>query len=120
MDGAITLGTGNVNGSGVATLITSALSVATHSITAAYGGGGTTYGGSISSTLSQVVNAYGSLDHFAISAISSPQTAGTPFTITAITAQDAYNNTVTSFGLDRDVWRHGGSDGHPALSLPVC
>ena len=39
----------------------------------------------------------GALNHFAISAISSPQTAGTPFTITTITAQDANNNTVTSF-----------------------
>jgi len=37
------------------------------------------------------------LDHFAISTISSPQTAGTAFTITTITAQDADNNTVTSF-----------------------
>ncbi|MDQ7064623.1 MAG: hypothetical protein Q9P90_10310 [candidate division KSB1 bacterium] len=36
------------------------------------------------------------LDHFTISAISSPQTAGTAFPIT-ITAQDVYNNTVTNF-----------------------
>ena len=42
----------------------------------------------------------GVLDHFAISAISSPQIAGTPFTITTITAQDANNNTVTSFTAD--------------------
>ena len=38
----------------------------------------------------------GPLDHFAISAIASPQTAGTAFAI-AITAQDVNNNTVTSF-----------------------
>ena len=38
----------------------------------------------------------GVLHHFAISTISSPQTAGTAFNI-AITAQDAFNNTVTSF-----------------------
>ena len=38
------------------------------------------------------------VDHYVISAIASPQTAGTPFTITNITAQDVYNNTVTSFG----------------------
>ena len=38
------------------------------------------------------------LDHFGISAISSPQAAGAPFTITTITAQDADNNTVASFG----------------------
>jgi hypothetical protein len=39
----------------------------------------------------------GSLDHFSMSSVSSPQTAGAPFNIT-ITAQDANNNTVTSFG----------------------
>ncbi len=38
----------------------------------------------------------GPLHHFAISAVSTPQTAGTPFGI-VITAQDAYNNTVTGF-----------------------
>ncbi|MCU0482878.1 MAG: Ig-like domain repeat protein [Chloroflexi bacterium] len=53
-DGASTLGTGALNGSGVATLTTSALSVATHSITAAYGGSAS-YSASTSSTLSQVV-----------------------------------------------------------------
>ena len=37
------------------------------------------------------------VDHYVISAIASP-TDGTPFTITNITAQDVYNNTVTSFG----------------------
>ena len=39
----------------------------------------------------------GPLDHFAISAIASPQTAGASFIITTITAQDVNNNTVTSF-----------------------
>ena len=38
----------------------------------------------------------GALHHFAFDTISSPQTAGTPFTI-AIKAQDAGDNTVTSF-----------------------
>ena len=38
----------------------------------------------------------GPLHHFAIGAISTPQTAGTAFSI-AITAQDANNNTVTGF-----------------------
>ncbi|MFQ5708357.1 MAG: T9SS type A sorting domain-containing protein [bacterium] len=36
------------------------------------------------------------VDHFTIAAITSPQTAGTPFNIT-ITAEDASNNTVTGF-----------------------
>jgi hypothetical protein len=39
----------------------------------------------------------GPLDHFAISAISSPQTVGTPITGITLTAQDAANATVTSF-----------------------
>src|SRR5208282_3851059 len=39
----------------------------------------------------------GALDHFAISAISSPQTAGTAITGITLTAQDANNNTATSF-----------------------
>jgi hypothetical protein len=38
----------------------------------------------------------GTLDHFAIAAISSPQVAGTAFSVSA-TAQDANNNTVTGF-----------------------
>ncbi|OQX86855.1 hypothetical protein B6D60_05330, partial [candidate division KSB1 bacterium 4484_87] len=38
----------------------------------------------------------GNVDHFLISAISSPQTAGSPFSVT-ITAQDANNQTVTTF-----------------------
>ncbi len=37
-----------------------------------------------------------SLDHFRLSSISSPQTAGTAFTLT-ITAEDAFNNKTTSF-----------------------
>ncbi len=36
------------------------------------------------------------LDHFRLSSISSPQVAGTPFSIT-ITAEDVYNNKATSF-----------------------
>ena len=45
----------------------------------------------------QVTFTAGAINHFAISAISSPQTAGTAFTISTITAQDVNNNTVTSF-----------------------
>ena len=52
--------------------------------------------GLTSDTQVETVNP-GALDHFAISTISSPQTAGTPITGITITAKDAYNNTVTSF-----------------------
>jgi len=39
----------------------------------------------------------GALDHFTISAIASPQTAGTAITDITLTALDAYSNTYTSF-----------------------
>ncbi|HEX4054593.1 MAG TPA: Ig-like domain repeat protein [Tepidisphaeraceae bacterium] len=55
MDGATTLGTGTLNGSGVATFSTSALALNGHSITAVYGGD-TNFTGSTSSTLTQTVN----------------------------------------------------------------
>ena len=55
MDGAATLGTGTLNGSGVATFSTSSLSIATHSITAVYAGNAG-FSGSTSAVLSQVVN----------------------------------------------------------------
>ena len=54
-DGATTLGTGTLNGAGVATYTTSALTVATHAITAVYGGD-TNFTTSTSSAVSQVVN----------------------------------------------------------------
>jgi len=55
-DGAVTLGTVAVNGSGVAILATSGLSAGTHSITAHFLGT-TTYPPSTSSALSQVITA---------------------------------------------------------------
>ena len=39
----------------------------------------------------------GALDHFGISAVTSPQVAGTPITGITLTAQDLNNNTVTGF-----------------------
>jgi len=54
-DGANSLGTGTVNGSGIATLATSPLTVGTHPINAVYGGdGGNT--GSMSQLVQQLVN----------------------------------------------------------------
>ncbi len=54
-------------------------------------------GGSETGTSNTFTLNAGATDHFVISAISSPQTAGTPFTIATITAQDVYNNTATGF-----------------------
>jgi len=55
LDGAATIGTGTLNGSGVATLTTSTLAVGTHPITAQYAGSGT-YAGSTSNVVNQTVN----------------------------------------------------------------
>ncbi|MFI5120322.1 MAG: beta strand repeat-containing protein [Thermoanaerobaculia bacterium] len=55
MDGAATLGTGSLNGSGQATLSTSALAVGSHPITAVYGGDAN-FTGSTSLIVNQVVN----------------------------------------------------------------
>jgi Bacterial Ig-like domain (group 3)/Autotransporter beta-domain len=54
-DGAATLGTGTLNGSGQATLTTSSLSVGSHTITAEYGGD-SNHSASTSPPLTQVVN----------------------------------------------------------------
>jgi formylglycine-generating enzyme required for sulfatase activity len=53
----------------------------------------------------------GALDHFAISAISSPQTAGTPITGITLTAQDANKNTVTSFSGAGNTVTYSGTAG---------
>ena len=54
MDGATTLGTGTLNGAGVATFTTSTLSVGHHTITAVYGGDAS-FNASTSNTVDQVV-----------------------------------------------------------------
>src|SRR6185369_7900412 len=54
-DGATVLGTGPINGSGVATFSTAALSVGSHPITVVYGGDANFLGGT-SNTVNQVVN----------------------------------------------------------------
>ncbi len=78
------------SGQSTTTLSTTLTKAETTSITATDG----TVNGTASSSL--VVSA-GTLDHFAISAISTPQTAGIAITGITITAQDFNNNTVTNF-----------------------
>ncbi|MFN0158615.1 MAG: FG-GAP-like repeat-containing protein [Bacteroidota bacterium] len=56
----------------------------------------------------------GSVHHFSISSISSPQTVGSPFSIT-VTAQDADNNTVTDFTGTVDLATSAGTIS-PAVS----
>src|SRR6185503_17847710 len=58
LDGATTLGTGTLNGSGVATFSTAALTVATHNLTANYGGNATyaTSSGTDTQTVNKAVS----------------------------------------------------------------
>ena len=79
-EGATTLGTGTLNGSGVATFTTSTLSVASHSITAEYGGDGN-FNTSTSSALTQVVQK--SDTSTALSSSVNPSTFGQSVTFTA-------------------------------------
>lgn len=86
MDGATTLGSGTVNGSGQATLTTAALALGSHSITAVYGGN-TLYASSTSSVLTQIVNQ--ATTTTAVSTSQTPSSQGSSVTFTA---------TVTSAG----------------------
>jgi len=72
------------------TINVSALTTSDFTFTSGSKSGSTTVGGV------QTLVA-GALDHFAISTIPSPQTAGTAITGITLTAQDANNNTVTGF-----------------------
>lgn len=93
-DGSATLGSGNLSGSGVATFSTSTLSVATHSITAVYGGD-TTYNTSTSAALSQIVNRATTTTNLTSSAGGQPVTPGTLVTFTATLNPAAATGTVT-------------------------
>jgi hypothetical protein len=86
--------TDNSNGTYTATVTSP---TATGSGTFAATLGGTAVGTAVGASSSVITYTPGPLHHFAISAISSPQTLGVAFTITTITAQDANNNTVSGF-----------------------
>jgi hypothetical protein len=83
-DGTTTLGTGSVNGSGVASYTTSSLSVATHTITAVYSGD-TNFSGSTSSAVTVMVNAAPVMiaTSTALTASAASATSGTSITFTA-------------------------------------
>ena len=80
MDGATTLGTGNLNAGGQATFTTSALSTGSHSITAVYGGN-SYYNSSTSNLLTQTVNQQASTT--AVSSSANPSALGASVTFTA-------------------------------------
>jgi hypothetical protein len=79
-DGAVTIGAGTLN-AGVATFATSSLSVGTHTITASYGGD-TSFNGSASAAVPQVVNKAASAT--ALSAVPNPSTFGQSVVFTAM------------------------------------
>jgi hypothetical protein len=79
-DGSVTLGTGTLNGSAQATFTTSALAVAAHTVTAAYGGDGN-FNASTSAGLSQAVNQSGSSS--AVTSSLNPAVLGQSVTFTA-------------------------------------
>ncbi|WP_316782051.1 beta strand repeat-containing protein, partial [Streptomyces sasae] len=82
-DGMTSLGTGTLDGSGVATLSVSNLSVGNHSLTAAYGGSGS-YNGSTSSADTQTVNKANTTT--AVSSSPNPSVFGQSVNLTATVA----------------------------------
>jgi autotransporter-associated beta strand protein len=94
-DGATSLGTGSVNGSGQATLSISSLSLGGHSITAVYGGD-SNFTGSTSSTLTQTVTP-GPPAKVVYSVQPSNATAGVADSPSIVVdVEDQYGNIVTS------------------------
>jgi hypothetical protein len=79
-DGATTIGTGTLNGSGQATFVTSALALGSHSISAVYGGDAN-FVGSTSTVVTQVV--VQSASTTALTSSANPSAAGMPVTFTA-------------------------------------
>jgi hypothetical protein len=79
-DGGTTLGTGTLNGSGVATLTTAALAVGSHMITAAYGGDANNLA-STSAVLTQVVQQN---TNTALTSSKNPAYSGGSVTFTAV------------------------------------
>lgn len=103
-EGAVTLGTGNLDGDGKATFATSTLTVGTHTITATYAGDAA-FDVSTSSPLSQVVNAAsggnppavssGTPTTTALSLSPSPSVLSQPVQLTATVSGGTPTGTVT-------------------------
>jgi hypothetical protein len=91
-DGATTLGTGTVNGSGQATFTTASLAAGSHAITAAYGGDTNNTPGT-SPVLTQVVNQAGS--SVSLTSSANPSTFGQSVTFTATVTGASPTGTVT-------------------------
>ncbi len=93
-DGTITLGSGTLNGSGVATYSTSELPAGSNSITAAYGGD-SNFSGSTSNVVTQVVGTAVKLSSTTtVTSSQNPSGQGQPVTFTAMVAGPPGNMTV--------------------------
>ena len=95
--GTGTIGSVTDNGNGTYTATVTSPTATGSGVFVATLGGSAVKSGTGSQTQATITYTVGALDHFAISAISSPQTAGTAITGITITAQDVNNNTQTSF-----------------------
>ncbi len=94
LDGTTILGSGTLNGTGVATFSTAALSAGSHSITAVYRGD-SNFNGSTSTVLTQVVNAVAKLSSTTtVSSSANPSGQGQTVTLTATVTGPAGNATV--------------------------
>ncbi|MGE5168543.1 MAG: Ig-like domain repeat protein, partial [Deltaproteobacteria bacterium] len=82
LDGATNIGSGTLNGSGVATFATGTLAVATHPITAQYAGD-VNFGPSTSSVVNQVVNQASQTITFTSTAPAGATVGGATYTVTA-------------------------------------
>ncbi|MEO5623291.1 MAG: Ig-like domain-containing protein, partial [Dokdonella sp.] len=98
LDGFSTLATTALNGSGIATYSTTALSVGTHSIVAQYNSD-SNYGGSVSSTLAQVV---GQASQFLTFNPAPTVTVGSPGTVLATSANPNSGNPIQYSTLSAD------------------
>src|ERR1035438_956863 len=90
-DGSTTLGTGTIS-SGAATYITSKLTVASHSITASYGGN-SLYDSSLSPTLTQTVSPASTT--VTLTSFANPSSYGSSVTFTATVTPSTATGTVT-------------------------
>ena len=95
-DGVTSLGTGALNGSGVATLTVSTLAVGTHSITASYAGTGS-FTASTSSAVSLVITAIATTTSLSVSPNPAAQGANVVLTATTTAASGTPAGTITFY-----------------------
>jgi len=124
-DGNTTLGTGNLNGSGVATFQTSSLAVGTHSITATYGGDGSFNPSPASNTVMQSV-VFPSWSS-GVAQFNDPRTqSGIEGSAASLISGKIYvshgfrngdSNLLSIYDIAANTWTHGGLGAPPDASV---